>query len=337
MAAFKGVFVSLAGPVATQALQKVLAARTPRDAALVNASGVAVVSVPRYLMIGGLTALALAFFSREVEAMGANMDFELLLPLAVKNLIPVGLSGLVLAGLLSAHMSTVSSFLNLVPAFFVNDIYKKYFRPDAPDRTYVRMSYAVTAAVTVASIGFGIAVGSVDAATRWIVSALWAGSAAANVLKWHWWRFNGYGYFLGMLAGLLVALALPVFFPHLDALEAYPWILLISGTASVGGTFLAPPESDRLLMSFYTTVRPWGLWKPVLLKVRAASPEFLPNRDFGRDFLNVLVGIVWQLSLMAAPLAFVLKDWGSFAWTAAVAMMTTVLLKKFWFDRLDNA
>ena len=100
-----------------------------------------------------------------------------------------------------------------MPAFVVNDIYKKYFRPEASDRTYVRLSYAVTAAVTVASIMFGMVVESVDTATRWIVSGLWAGSAAANVLEMALVAVQQLRILLEMLAGLLVALLLPVLFP----------------------------------------------------------------------------------------------------------------------------
>ncbi|MFH0991809.1 MAG: hypothetical protein V1799_17515 [bacterium] len=83
MALFKGLFVSAAGPVATQSLQRIFAAKNPREAAIMNGFSVIVVSIPRYLMIGGLTALALAYFSPQMKAMGANIDFELILPLSL--------------------------------------------------------------------------------------------------------------------------------------------------------------------------------------------------------------------------------------------------------------
>lgn len=336
MAIFKGLFVSMAGPVATQALQRVLAAKNPKEAGLMNGLAVVVVSVPRYLMVGGLTVLALAFFSPQLKAMGANLDFELILPFAIKNFIPIGLMGIVLSGMLSAHMSTVSSFMNLVPAYFVNDIYKKYFKPNESDKTYVRLSYIATAAVVIISIAFGMVVESVDAATQWIVSALWAGSAAANVLKWHWWRFNSYGYFWGMFAGLLIALAMPVLFPNTQALYAYPYILAISGLGSVLGTVLTRPEKDELLMKFYATVRPWGFWNPIKEKVKRENPSFQENNNFGRDMFNVFVGAIWQIALMAAPLAFVIKNWELFGILLIVILVTSLLLKKNWYDRLEE-
>lgn len=336
MTLFKGLFVSLAGPVATQALQRILAARTPREAAMMNGLAVVVVSLPRYLMIGGLTILALSFFSPELKAMGSNIDFELILPFAISNFIPVGLMGLLLAGMLSAYMSTTSSFLNLGPAFIVNDLYKKYFKPNASNKTYIKASYIVSAIVTVASIGFGLVVESVDTATQWIVGALWGGSAAANVLKWHWWRFNSYGYFWGMLAGLLIALIMPVAFKGTNPLFVYPYILLISGLGSVLGTLFTKPENEELLIKFYTSIRPWGFWKPIKEKAKLLNPNFRENKNFGRDMFNILIGIVWQITLMAAPLAFVIKIWDLMIILIILALITSYILKKSWYEKLER-
>ncbi len=336
MALFKGLWVSMAGPVPTQSLQRIFAAKNPREAALMSGASSVIVALPRYLMIGGLTVLALAFFSPELKAMGPNIDFELILPFAISNYIPVGLMGILLAGMLAAHMSTTSSFLNVTPAYIVNDVYKKYFRPDASDKTYVRMSYIISALLAVISILVGLAIESVDSITRWIVSALWGGYAAANVLKWHWWRFNGHGYFWGMVAGLLFALAMPIVAPDVKALVAYPFILALSLVGCVLGTLLTPAEPDELLKAFYKNVRPWGFWRPIQKLVQADDPSFKSNTDFGRDMLNVLVGIVWQLSIMAAPLALVIKNWTTLIVLLVIAVSGTLFLKVNWYEKLEK-
>jgi solute:Na+ symporter, SSS family len=336
MALFKGIFVSMAGPVATQALQRILASRTPREAGLMNGLAVVVVSIPRYLMIGGFTILALAFFSPQLRSMGADIDFELILPFAINNFVPVGLMGLMLAAMLAAHMSTTSSFLNLGPAFIVNDIYKRYINPDASNKTFVRAGYIVTAIVTILSIMFGMVIESVHTATQWIVSALWGGSAAANVLKWHWWRFNSYGYFWGMLAGLMIALLMPVVMPGTDALFAYPYILAISGLGSILGTVLTRPEKDELLISFYSSVRPWGFWKPIKEKVKKIDPGFQENKNFKRDIFNVITGAIWQITLMGAPLAFVTQNWNTLGVLLVILAGTSWVLKKNWYEKLEE-
>jgi hypothetical protein len=87
-------------------------------------------------------------------------------------------------------------------------------------------------------------------------------------------------------------------------------------------------------MDFYRRVRPWGLWGPVLRKVQAEDPGFQPNRDFWRDAFNVVVGMAWQISLVALPIYIVIKNYQSALIAFAVAASTSVLLKFTWYDRL---
>ena len=91
-----------------------------------------------------------------------------------------------------------------------------------------------------------------------------------------------------------------------------------------------------MLIKFYSSIRPWGFWKPILEKVKLLNPNFRENKNFGRDMFNILVGIIWQIALMAAPLAFVIKDWETFAALVAVIILTSWLLKKYWYEKLEN-
>ena len=159
---------------------------------------------------------------------------------------------------------------------------------------------------------------SVNSVVVWIVSGLWGGYTASNVLKWYWWRFNGFGYFWGMVTGIGSALVLA--FPglldklpivqsfearypvNLEVTIIFPLVLVISLIGCLLGTLLTKPESDEILMDFYRRVRPWGFWGPVLKKVLAEDPGFKRNKDFPRDMFNIVVGIVWQVSLVVLPL-----------------------------------
>lgn len=290
---------------------------------------------PRYMMIAGLTVLALAFYSPQLIAMGPGIDFEMVLPYALKELIPVGLVGVLMAGLLAAFMSTYAATINAAPAYVVNDIYKKFINPDAPPRTYVRLSYVITIVFVILGFAFGFIVESINQVTLWIVNALWAGYTAANVLKWYWWRLNGYGYFWGMVTGIASAILLPVLFPLLPALSAFPYLLAASVAGSVIGSYLSEPEDDEVLMRFYMQVRPWGFWKPVLRKVRAIHPEFQPNRHFKRDAFNVAIGVIWQTSLVALPIYLVIHETTLLLATLGVTVATSLILKFTWWDKLD--
>src|SRR5690606_29523613 len=152
---------------------------------------------PRYMMIAGLTVLALAFFMDDLRAMGPAVDFEQILPFALKEYIPTGLKGLLIAGLLAAFMGTFAATVNAAPAYVVNDIYKRYINPNAEPKKYVQLSYVVSVIFVVAGVCIGLFIPSLNSAIQWIVSALFGAYTASNVLKWYWWRFNGYGYFWG--------------------------------------------------------------------------------------------------------------------------------------------
>jgi hypothetical protein len=89
-------------------------------------------------------------------------------------------------------------------------------------------------------------------------------------------------------------------------------------------------------MSFYRTVRPWGFWKPILRKCWAESPELAPNRDCLRDWFNVAVGIVWQISMVAVPIYLVLRQWGRVGIWTAVFVVLSLVLKFTWYDRLPK-
>jgi hypothetical protein len=99
---------------------------------------------------------------------------------------------------------------------------------------------------------------------------------------------------------------------------------------------LTKPESDEVLMDFYRRVRPWGFWGPVLKKVLAEEPGFKKNTDFFLDMFNIVIGIVWQVSLVALPLYVVIKEFDRAAITLAITLVTSVILKFTWYNHLNE-
>ncbi|MFA7490749.1 MAG: sodium:solute symporter family protein [Mariniphaga sp.] len=336
MMLFKGFFISAAGPIPSHDMQRILSNKTPKNAALMSGLNSVVVLIPRFMMVAGLVVLALVFFSDELSARGDQVDFELILPYALANFIPPGLKGLVIAGLFAAFMSTISSFINVAPAYLINDIYKKYINPNASDKKYVRLSYLASVLVLSMGIGLGYIIETVDSITQWIVTALWAGYSAPNMLKWYWWRFNGYGFFWGMLAGLLTALIIPFILPGMVPIYHFPFIFIASLLASVIASLVSKPEDDHVLMKFYKQVRPWGFWNPVYEKVKAGDAGFIKNTHFKRDMFNVAVGIIWQLFLIALPVYLVIQDYFSLPVIIGVIILCSVILKKNWYDKLEE-
>ena len=176
----------------------------------------------------------------------------------------------------------------------------------------------------------------------WLVGSLYSGFVVANVLKWYWWRFNGYGYFWGMIAGVGGAMAIPpvataVVGHSFNMIYMFPVLLVISVIGCVVGTLATPPEDDAVLKKFYRTVNPWGWWGPIRAKVVAEDAAFVPNRNAARDLSNVAVGIVWQLCLVTLPIYLVLQQWTVAAGIAVLLAVTTGYIKINWYDRLEKA
>jgi uncharacterized membrane protein len=101
-------------------------------------------------------------------------------------------------------------------------------------------------------------------------------------------------------------------------------------------SYLSPPDDIKVLKNFYKSVRPWGFWNPVLLEVQKDTPAFLPNRMFGRDMFNVLIGVVWQMALVVWPIFLMIKMWDALALSLGVVLVTSLILKYFWYDPLKK-
>ncbi len=349
MMLFKGLFIAAAGPAPNYDMQRILSTKNPKEAAKMSSLVSVVLNPARYFMIAGLTIIALTNFNTLYKGGITNPDFETILPEVLAHYIPVGLLGFLMAGLIAAFMSNFAATVNAAPAYIVNDIYKKYINPNAGEKKYVHLSYITSVLVVIVGVSFGFLIESINQVVLWIVASLWGGYTAANVLKWYWWRFNGYGYFWGMVSGILTSLVLLLLdnlglinFLHSwplannVSMNSFPVIFIISIIGCLLGTYLTPAENDEVLMRFYTTVNPWGFWKPIREKVLKLNPGFVPNRDFKRDMFNVAIGMVWQITLMAVPVFLVIRDYSSFFISTAIMIATSIILKFSWWDKLDQ-
>lgn len=334
MMVLKGIFASVAGPVPSYDMQRILATRTPGEAAKMSFLTICVLYIPRYFMIVGFAVLALVYLGPELLAMGDTIDFEQVLPMAINKFLPVGLKGLMLAGFLAAFMGTFAAFVNSAPAYIVNDIYKKYINPGAPDKTLVRLSVISSLALVMVGIVFGFNAGSLNSLILWLSSSLYGGYVASNVLKWIWWRFSGNGYFWGMLFGLIGSTAKFIFFPDYVDIFVFPLIFVFAFLGCIIGTFLEPLPNREQIKRFYKQTKPWGFWGPIKKEVMAEDGSFVPNQDFKRDSFNVVIGIIWQMAQVVIPIYFMLRQNTEMLIWSGILILTSVLLKKYWWDNL---
>jgi Na+/proline symporter len=181
---------------------------------------------------------------------------------AVTDLLPPGITGLVLAGFAAAYMSTISTQLNWGASYLVNDLYGRFLRPDLDQRALVRASRIATLLLMVASLVVTYFLTSIEGAWRFLL-AIGAGTGLVLILRWYWWRINAWSEISAMIASLVVSVAL-WFGAGLnpDDPEQWAWIMLATVGAStvvwLVVTFATRPEEEQVLRAFYLKVRPGG-------------------------------------------------------------------------------
>jgi hypothetical protein len=198
------------------------------------------------------------------------------------------------------------------------------------------MNYLVGVVVVAVGVILGFFVKDVNSVLQWIVSALYGGYIASNVLKWHWWRFNANGFFYGMLAGILSSMVFSLLIPSGELLYWFPLLFLISMAGSVIGSYATPATDMAVLKSFYSHVRPWGFWEPVKQLVMADDATFVPNKNFKLNMFNVVVGTIAQLCLTILPMYLILNQKLPLLVTIGLLAVIMMILKRTWWNKLKD-
>ncbi len=321
----KGFFLNSGGPGQMYDFQRYLAARDHKDAAKVAAAWPFFLVI-RWAMVAAITLLALAGFA-DVK------DPEMVMPQVLQHYLPVGLRGLVIAGFLAAFMSTFSSTSNSGASYIIKDIWQPMFRPDADEKQLVRGSYLATIAIVAVGIIIGWNAESISSIWGWIMMALGGGVIVPNVLRWYWWRTNGWGYAAGTMAGILLSL-IPLIW-KLPVYVTFPIICAGSFAASVAASMLTPPTERAVLVNFYQKVRPFGIWSAVKDGDEAANKGgFLAD---ARDpVINTLTAVVGMTGLYIGPM-YLVGHWRCEAsvWLAVSAISAVVLYFR-WYKKLEQ-
>lgn len=339
MMAFKGVWASLAGPLPSYDMQRILSTKSPKEAVKMNAFTMIVLYVPLYLLVASILVLGIHYFSIDDMSKDGAPDLGALLGMVIAKL-PAGAKGLIMAGMLAAFMSTFSAFVNSGPAYIVNDIYKRYINPSAEARQYVKMSYIASAAIVLIGLLIGMLLPNVETMFDIITGGLYAGFVVPNVLKWVWWRLNGWGYFAGMLTGTLTSLFFIFTWKALSGgqhiVMSFPYNMALSLAAAIIVSLFTKKQDEASLVAFTEKTNPWGIWKPVQRLIANSNTSFVPNKNFWMDVLNVVLGIVWQMTLIVMPIYFVIRQYSSAAGLLLLCIGLMVVLKFTWYDRVKK-
>jgi len=323
----KGLLMNAGGPAQMYDFQRFLAARNERDAAKLGAAW-SVFLIVRWALVMGIVLLALTGVS-------GVTDSEKVMPLVLKDFLPVGVRGIVVAGLLAAFMSTFSSTVNSGASFIVRDLWQPFKKKQVTERQAVFFSYLATVLLVLFGILIGFQSGSIAKIWSWMMMALGGGVIIPNVLRWYWWRMNGWGYALGTFGGILLSLV-SLFYDTVPDYVVFPLIVTASLLLSVIGSLVTRPVDKNLLNEFYVSIRPFGRWKPVREDAGLTASERENKAEKApRSVLNVVLGMIAIASGYLFPMYLVGHWYGRSLLCLGFSLAAVFTLKYTWYRHLS--
>ncbi|NEN91439.1 MAG: Na+:solute symporter [Okeania sp. SIO3H1] len=268
-------------------------------------------------------------------------DPELVLPTVIATYLPAGIKGLVLACFIAAGMSTFDSLINGGAAYWVKDIYQAYLNPQADNRTLLAQSRWASVIIVMVGLLFSFSISNINEIWGWLTLGLGTGLAVPLLLRWYWWRFNGYGFATGIAAGMVAAIVTKAIvlpsFPNLQLAEFIQFLIPSSCSLAgcIAGTLLTPATERSVLENFYTVTRPFGFWKPIAVNIpRNLMVDIaLENR---RDLLATAIAIPWQIVLCLTGIMFMMKRWDNLLILSLLLLVLSICLYFVWYRYLNK-
>lgn len=252
---------------------------------------------------------------------------------AMLTYLPTGLLGLVVASLIAAFMSTISTHLNWGSSYVVNDWYKRFLKPEASEKELVNVGRISTVILMLLAALLALALSNALQAFN-ILLQIGAGTGLIFILRWFWWRINAYSELAGMIISFAVALYFE--FAHTQLgfapMADHQKLLTGVGVTTVGWlmvTFLTRPTAHEKLVEFYKMVKPASTgWQPVLN--RAKSEGEIQDSDIktGKLPLEIACMLIGCVAVYAALFGTGFWIYGN---VAAAGIATVVTIGGIWF------
>ena len=263
-----------------------------------------IIALSSLIVFPNISDMQAAFPDVAVDKLGDDLGYP-----AMLTYLPTGLIGIVLASLIAAVMSTLSTHLNWGSSYIVNDFYLRFVKPEASDKELVAVGRISTVSLMVLSAFLALALSSALGAFN-ILLQIGAGTGLIFILRWFWWRINAYTEISAMAISFVVAIFFEVINPNLGLIDipenqAYLKLVYSVSITTVGWllvTFLTQPEKDEILLKFYRKVHPAAFgWKKVLDRY----PE--EKQDMGQ--LPKEIGLMLIGSIMIYSALFATGFW----------------------------
>lgn len=291
-----------------------------------------------YFASEGLTAIREAFPEDKVQKdkIGHDIAYS-----AMLTRLPSGLLGIVLASLIAAFMSTISTHLNWGSSYIVNDFYTQQINKKASEKELVLVGRISTAILMVLSAALALLLTNAKQLFDYIIM-FGAGTGLIFILRWFWWRINAWSEISAMFASGIVSIVFSLETVNLALFgegmlpgwSKYPMVVGITSIIWLLVTFLTKPEDDKVLFDFYKKIQPGGPgWKNTLQKAQKQQE----NIQNGNSTWSVPSGILAMIvgCILIYGVLFAMGYWIYGQYTFAiiltiVVIVATYILTKLW-------
>lgn len=289
-----------------------------------------IVALGSLVVFPSIADLQVAFPNIPADKLGDDLAYP-----AMLTFLPTGMIGIVLASLIAAVMSTLSTHLNWGSSYVVNDFYLRFVKPEASDKELVAVGRISTVVLMVLSAILALALSSALSAFE-ILLQIGAGTGLIFILRWFWWRINAYTEISAMAISFAVAIFFEVINPKvgwIDIPEAQSYLKLVYSVSitTVGWlivTFITQPEKDEVLLSFYRKVQPASLgWKAVLDRYPAEKQE---KGRLGMEIGLMLVGTVMVYAALFSTGFFIYGEIAQGVIAGAIAVAGGLFILLSW-------
>ena len=289
-----------------------------------------IVALGSLVIFPNISDLQQAFPHIPADKLGDDLAYS-----AMLTFLPTGLIGIVLASLIAAVMSTLSTHLNWGSSYVVNDFYLRFVKPEATDKELVAVGRISTVALMVLSSVLALALSSALNAFN-ILLQIGAGTGLIFILRWFWWRINAYTEISAMAISFMVAIFFEVINPKMGLIdipaeESYMKLIYSVSITTIGWlivTFMTQPEKDEVLLSFYRKVTPASMgWKKLLDRYPAEKEE---KGTLGKEIGLMITGTFMVYAALFSTGFFIYGETMPGLIAAAIAMVGGLIIIKSW-------
>lgn len=297
-----------------------------------------IVALASLVVFPDIESIQMAFPSIAEDKLGHDLAYS-----AMLTKLPSGLLGLVLASLVAAYMSTISTHLNWGSSYIVNDFYKQQIKPDASEKQLVAVGRLSTVLLMIFSALFALILQNALQLFE-VILMFGAGTGLVFILRWFWWRINAWAEITAMFASGIISILInftpigEIFFNNDSGIfpeyAKFPLIVLVTTVIWIGVMYVTKPEKDDVLRNFYKKIQPGGPgWDKVIAKANNESINLIDTSEkwsVPSGILAMLLGCVFIYSCMFATGYWV---YGDYTWAISLtisALVSAYFLKRVW-------